>query len=305
MASNARVQMKQKEIMDKYRGDRAKANEEISKLMQKENYNPTAGCLPMLAPMIVMFGVWYAVRNPLTNTLHIAADKVSAALSSISVLPGIGLGVNSQYGEIYIVKYFQSIQKYLIRDGKPLFSDNETSSINEFASGFNFCGLDLLATPSQSDFASMMWLIPVLCFLTSVLSMLIMQLINGTKLQGCMILMIVLMPLFTAWIAWSVPGGVGFYWVASNVLGFIQSFIMSKYYSPSIMEAKTEAERVVLRRQQEAKYEYIDVPDYVAPSEMQDTDVKTASSKQSKSGSNKKKQKKSQNNNSSYQGKKK
>lgn len=305
MASNARVQQKQKEIMDKYRGDRARANEEISKLMEKENYNPTAGCFPMLAPMFVMFGVWYAVRNPLTNTLHIASDKVSAALQSIANLPGIGAGVNSQYGEIYIVKYFNSIQKFLVGEGgSPLFNSNETASIGEFASGFNFCGLDLLATPSQSSFSSMMWLIPVLCFATSVFSMIIMQKINGTKIQGCMLLMILLMPLFTAWIAYNVPGGVGFYWIASSILGFIQSLIMNKFYSPSIMEARTEAERIVLRREQEASYQFIDVPDYVAPSQAQESTTKDDASKQRGSG-NKKKNKKSGGNSSSYQGKKK
>ena len=252
MASNARFQQKQREIMDKYRNDRVKANEEVQKLMAKENVSPTAGCLPMLAPMLVMFGVYYSVINPLTNTLHIAADKVSLALTSLGTIPAVGTSVGGRYGEINIVKYFSSLQDYLISDGKPIFSTSDASSINNFSSGFNFCGLDLLSTPSQSSWESMMWLIPVLCFLTSVVSMIIMQLINGQKLQGCMILMIFLMPLFTAWIAYSVPGAVGFYWIASNVLGFVQSIILNKFYSPSIMEAKAEAQRVILRRQQEA-----------------------------------------------------
>ena len=262
MASNARFQKKQREIMERYKNDRMRAQQEVSKLMAKENVSPTAGCMPMLAPMLVMFGVYYSVLNPLTNTLHIAADKVSAALNSLSTIPAIGTTINGRYGEINIVKYFSHLQDYLVVDGKPIFNSNDAQSINDFSSGFNFCGLDLLSTPSQSSWQSMMWLIPVLCFLTSVLSMIIMQIINGQKLQGCMILMVVIMPLFTAWIAYSVPGAVGFYWVASNVLGFVQSLIMSKFYSPSIMEAKTEAQRVVLRRQQEAEFAFIEAPEF-------------------------------------------
>ncbi len=306
MASNARIQEKQRELMEKYKGDRAKANEEISKLMEKENVSPTAGCLPMIAPMFVMFGVWYAVRNPLTNVLHIASDKVTAAMNSISGLPGLGASINSQYGEISIVKYFEALQKYLVNEnGNSLFTQNETSNIIDFSKGFDFLGLDLLATPSQSPFSSMLWLIPVLSFVTYVLSMLFMQKMNGTKMQGCMVLMIFGMPLFSAWIAYSVPGAVGFYWIASTVLGFVQSLIMNKFYSPSIMEAKAEAQRVLLRKEQEAKYDFIDVPDYVSPSQLQKDIDAGSKQKGNKSGSSKKKQKRTNNDFSSYQDKKK
>ena len=304
VASNARFQQKQKEIMDKYKNDRAKANEEVQKLMQKENISPTAGCMPMLAPMLIMFGVYYSVINPLTNTLHIASDKVSTALNNLSTLPGIGINLNGRYGEISIVKYFGDLQKYLVdSNGNTLFNSYEAEKINEFRSGFNFWGLDLLATPSQSSFMSMLWLIPVLCFVTSVGSMFIMQKMNGTKMQGCMVAMIFLMPVMTAWIAYTVPAAVGFYWIASTVLGFGQSVVMNKFYSPAIVEAKAEAQRIMLRRQQEAELEYIDVPDYVAPSEIDNRTVNTE--KKSKSSNKNKKPKKSSNNNSSYQGKKK
>ncbi len=305
MASNARFQQKQKEIMDKYKNDRVKANEEIQKLMAKENVSPTAGCMPMLAPMLVLFGIYYSVINPLTNTLHIASGKVSSALASLNTLPGIGTTINGRYGEISIVKYFSSLQSYLKVDSKPVFSQAEADSINEFSKGFNFCGLDLLATPSQSSWESMLWLIPVLCFLTSVGSMLIMQIINGTKMQGCMMLMIFLMPLFTAWIAYSVPGAVGFYWVVSNILGFVQSMIMSKFYSPAIMEARTEAERVVLRLQQESDAEFVEAPDFDAMMTKISDETKTEAKIKSTSKKNSKSKRSSKTNDkSSYLGRK-
>ncbi len=306
MAANARMQQKQKEIMDKYKNDRNKANEEIKKLMEKENVSPTAGCMPMLAPMLVLFGIYYSVINPLTNTLHIASDKVSSALASLNTLPGIGTTINGRYGEISIVKYFSSLQDFLKVDGKPIFNSTDADSIKEFSQGFDFCGLDLLATPNQSSWESMLWLIPVLCFLTSVGSMIIMQIINGTKMQGCMILMVVLMPLFTAWIAYSVPGAVGFYWVVSNILGFVQSLIMSKFYSPSIMEAKAEAQRIVLRKQQEAEIEFIEAPEFDAGMEAAVDVNLNADNKSNNNGKKNNKSKKSAktNDKSSYLGRK-
>ncbi len=304
MASNMRFQMKQREIMEKYKNNRQKANEEIQKLMEKENIKPSFGCMPMIAPMIIMFGVLYSVRNPLSNTLHIASEKVSAALNSIAALPGVGTAINSQYGEISIIKYFGSLKNYLVdANGNSLFNPAETEKIDEFSKGFNFLGLDLLATPSECSFQSMMWLIPVLCFLTSVASMLIIQKMNGTKIQGCMIIMIFFMPLFSTWIAYIVPGAVGFYWIVSTVIGFVQSIVLNKFYNAAVIEAKTEAQRIVLRRQQEAEVAYVEVEGYVAPSEL----MKQIQSddKRTKSVSKKQKSKKSNSNNSSsYQGRK-
>ncbi len=269
MAANARFQKKQKEIYEKYGKDRLGAQMEIQKLMQKENVSMTAGCLPMLAPMLVMLGVYYSVINPLTNTLHIAADKVSSAMSQMYAMPGMGATIgNNNYGEINIVKYFSSVQQYMKSGDGTLFTADEASKINGFADGFNFLGWDLLATPANSSFASMMWLIPVLCFVTSVLSMYIIQKLNGTKTSGCMVIFVFLLPLFTTWIAFNVPGAVGFYWIASTVLGFVQSLALNVYYNASIIEARDEAHRVVLRRQQEAEVAFIEVPDYVPPSQI-------------------------------------
>jgi len=270
MASNARFQKKQREIMERYGKDRMGAQMEIQKLMEKENVSMTAGCLPMVLPMFVMLGVYYSVINPLTNTLHIAADKVNSAMNNLYALPGMGASLSgNNYGQIYTVKYFNLLQGFF-KDGSgnPLFSQGETDKINEFAGGFNFLGWDLLATPNASSFWSFMWLIPVLCFVTSVVSMLIMQKMNGTQMKGCMFVFVLLMPLFSAWLAFNVPGAVGFYWIASTVLGFVQSLILNIYYNASIIEARDEAHRIVLRRQQEAQVAFVEAPDYVAPSEV-------------------------------------
>lgn len=305
MAANVRFQQKQREIMEKYKNDRMKANEEVQKLMQKENVSPLPGCLPMIAPMFVMLGVYYSVVNPLTNTLHIAADKVNIALNSLATLPGIGTSINSQYGQISIIKYFDDIQKFLLDgNGNPLFSSAEVDSIKEFGSGFNFCGLDLLATPSTSPFSSMLWIIPVLCFVTYVLSMFITQKMNGSQMKGCMLVVMVFgMPLFSSWISFNVPAAVGFYWIASTVFGFLQSVAMNKFYNANIVEARAEAERIVLRRQQEAAFEFIDAPDYV--SELPAKNI-VNNTKTSKNSRNKQKSKKSNGgSDSSYQGRKK
>lgn len=310
MAANARLQAKQQEIMKKYANNRQKANEEIALMMQKEGASPTSGCLTSLLPLLIMMCVYYAVVNPLTNTLHIASDKVSAALNTLSTLPGIGSSFNSYYGQIDLVKYFPQLQPYLNNsDGSAIFNANDIQNITDFHNGFNFLGLDLLATPSTSGWGSMLWLIPVLCFATSVASTFLMQKMNGTSMngqgKGCMTVMFLAMPLFSAYIAYTVPAAVGFYWIASTVFGFIQSVILNKFYNMNIMEAKAEAQRVVLREQEEAGMEFINATATVVSEPT--SSKNTAEKKNNSQSSSKKKKNSSKNKNSGndYMGKKK
>lgn len=309
MAANARFQAKQQEILKKYANNRQKANEESALLMQKEGASPYSGCLTSMLPLLLMMCIYYAVVNPLTNTFHIAADKVSAALNTLSTLPGIGSSFNSYYGQIDLVKYFPQLNPYLTNaDGSAIFNANDVSTINDFHNGFNFLGLDLLATPSTLGWESMLWLIPVLCFVTSVVSTFLMQKMNGTNMSGqgagCMKVMFFVMPLFSAYIAYTVPAAVGFYWIASTVFGFLQSIVLYKFYNMNIMEAKAEAQRVILREQEEASAEFINATAKVVTV---DSEKSSSTSEKKNSNSSKKKKNSSKNKNSGsgYMGKKK
>ncbi|MCL2754939.1 MAG: YidC/Oxa1 family membrane protein insertase, partial [Oscillospiraceae bacterium] len=66
-----------KDIQQKYRGNTAKMQEEMSKLT-KEGYNPAAGCLPMLLTMVILFGVLGVVYKPMSYFENIHDDQVSA-----------------------------------------------------------------------------------------------------------------------------------------------------------------------------------------------------------------------------------
>lgn len=249
MTKNASFTRKQQEIRQKYANDRQKMEQEISQLYQKEGISPTGGCLTMLAPFIIMFGVFYVVRNPLTNALHIDSGKVTQALEVLKQIPGVGVNFgNSMYGEIDIIKHFDQLKSFL-----PMFSESDVSSIEFFSKGFNFLGLDLLGTPSQSSFSSMLWLIPVLCLVSSWASQFIMQKLSGQAMQqqGCMKYSLYLLPLISVYFSYIVPAAVGFYWVMSTLLSLVQSIILNKFYSAGLITARSEAARVVLREQQE------------------------------------------------------
>lgn len=250
MAANARLQNKQKEIQEKYGKDKNKANEEMQKLYEKENVNPMSGCLSSFFPMILLLGVYQTIRYPITNTLHIASSAVTEAYNYIMGLPVIGTAVNPTYYEIDIIKLFPNIKDQLTS-----FSDADISKIEQFARGFNLFGLQLLDTPSEYGIKSALVLIPVLCLVFSLGTSIISMKMNGKSMgqqQGCMNAMLLIMPVFSAWIAYTVPAAVGLYWIYSNIIGMITTVILHKFYNAESLTAKDEARRIALLEAEEA-----------------------------------------------------
>lgn len=249
MAKNARLSSQMQALKEKYGNNREKLNEETQKLYEKEGTSPYSGCLSSFLPMFLLLGVFYAVAYPLTNTLHIDANMVNNAREALAAVPGLNLSASEYYGgQVDILMYFNSFESV-----QNCFSQGDITRISEFSNSFDLCGLNLLVSPSQLGF-SVYLIIPFLCFATSVASQIVMQKLNGTAQaqQGCMKLMIYGLPLFSAYIAYTVPAAVGFYWICSTAISFVQSLIVHKYFGPDMMIARGEAARVALLEQKES-----------------------------------------------------
>ena len=66
-------------------------------------------------------------------------------------------------------------------------------------------------------------------------------------------LMMIALPLFSAYWAYIMPAAVGLYWVVSSVMQIIQSYILHKMYSPAKVAAYGEASHLLLMEQEEGK----------------------------------------------------
>ena len=258
MAANSKIAVKQKELQKKYGNDKEKIQLETQKLYEKEGVNPASGCLTMIVPLLILMGLYYTVLSPLSNALHLTSSAVTAASDMLGNLPGIGLSLNTRYAQIEIVKHFSDLKPFLT-----MFSADELARIQSFSHGFSFLGLNLLDTPSDSAnifgtlFRSNLWTIPVLCFVSSLVTQYFMMKLQPgmQQQQGCMKGMFYILPLFTAWIACTMPAAVGFYWIISTITGFLQTVILNIWYSPADLGARAEARRVALREEEEARME--------------------------------------------------
>ena len=63
--------------------------------------------------------------------------------------------------------------------------------------------------------------------------------------------LLLLMPLFSLWIAFNVPCAVGFYWACSNFVSMLMQIAMQLLYSPARVIARTEAKETLQRREAE------------------------------------------------------
>lgn len=262
MAGTARLQKKQKEIQEKYANNKQKANEEIQKLYEKEGVKPMGGCLTTIIPMLVLFGIFYAVGWPLTNTLHLNSADVNDALTYVNTIPDYSSVTGMyNYQEINLLKVFPNIANTEAINA--IFSQADISKVMELVNGFNTFGIDLLAVPSDFGFLSPYILFPVLCFASNIGSQIIMQRINKNQMaqqQGCMKVMLFAMPLFSAYIAYVVPCAMAFYWIVSALLGLVQSILLGKIFSAAQMTANSEARHAALMFENEARIPYVYAP---------------------------------------------
>ncbi len=285
MAGTARLAKKQKELQEKYGNNRQLLQEEMNKLYEKEGVKPMGGCLTTIIPMLVLFGVFYAVAYPLTNTLHINADSVNQAVSYVQKIPGYISNSTGAYQQIALLKVFPNISNTEAIQG--LFNATDIEKIHLFSNGFKIFGnVDLLSVPADYGFWSWYLLFPILCFVSNIGTQLIMQKVNKTQInqqQGCMKIVLYGLPLFSAYIAFSVPAAMAFYWIVSALLSLVQSVILAKVLGPTQINAKNEARHVALMFENEAKVPYVYAPHEVPVS------AKSTNKSSNKNSKNKKK----------------
>lgn len=123
------------------------------------------------------------------------------------------------------------------------------AELHELYDNLNFVGIKLGQVPKEHMQFPML-LIPIISFILSFAQTFItnklMQKNNPEQAaamnMGPMKIMMYIMPLFSVWIAFTVPAGAGFYWSVSYAFGIIQTLVLNKVYNPAVLREKAAAE---------------------------------------------------------------
>lgn len=119
--------------------------------------------------------------------------------------------------------------------------------------------IDLTKTPKFSlnifnDF-QLLWLIPIGAFLAQMLTSLISMKINkiNNPEAPSMMGMMLTMPLISLFIGFGLPGGVGFYWICSSLIGGLIQSGVQLWYGPQKLLARERAKELSAQCDFEAK----------------------------------------------------
>lgn len=249
------IQPELQQLQKQYANNRQKLNEEMMKLYERVGYSPTSGCLPMIIQFVILFGLIDVVYKPLTHILRMPQAVIDAGAAVVEAL-----GLTSARGA--------SMVQLDIISGIHTNFDAFSAAMGDVAAnsvlGLNLrsLGMDLTLTPSLGVFKEILSgfnpviLVPLLAGVTSLLASVLSMKSNPAALEGpsamSMKSMMLTMPLLSVWISFSVPAGVGLYWIYSNVIGIVQSWITHRFFNPrkAAEKAKQEMEE---RRERERK----------------------------------------------------
>lgn len=220
-----------------------KVQTEIQEMYQKEGFNPmTAGCMPMLISMLIIFPLYYIVIDPVQYILG-CTGGVSNALVTFATAPaaagGLGLEIGSNNGTIELLSKLgdasvAGIENFaFFSNGAEVWGKLGTA-LEGSRPDFSLFGINFGLIPSFGEPWALL-AIPVLTFLVYFFSMKLNRKLSyqpttaGDKAAGCSNgVMDVTMPLFSVYITFVVPAAVGVYWIFKSIIGTLKQFIMSK-----------------------------------------------------------------------------
>lgn len=252
----------QKMLQQKYARDRERYSQELQKLYDREGVKPSGGCLWSLLPMAILIPLYAIIRRPLTYLLGMSSDTFNAVSN---LLYGEVLeGANKELGmaQDVFLNYDKIISALPDLSGMPKVD-------------FTFLGLNLSETPHlmfwQQDNAMVafgLWLIPVVSAILSVVTTIVTNKINsrvtgtGNKNNDPTNRSImIMMPLMSLWICFTLPAALGMYWIANSVVAILSEFVnipflrkyLNKLESEKAKRAVEEKERVKLEKLAQAE----------------------------------------------------
>jgi YidC/Oxa1 family membrane protein insertase len=246
---SSRMNPELQKIQAKYKGKKDEAsirkmNAEQQTVYQKYGASPTAGCLPLLITLPIMFALYQVIYNipayvtDVKNMYQPVADAIYNTAGYQDVLLKLAEGVRSTVKEfpntdaiINLLAKFNSQHWVDLEGSFPLLKDTISTSYEQIRHVNLFFGLNIANSPGWG-FPNI--LIPIAAMVFSFIQGKQMQVKNPTNNKdnptaNAMNSMNYVMPVMSGFFAVTFPIGVGLYWIATSVFTIIQQYFVNKY----------------------------------------------------------------------------
>ena len=255
---------------------------ETQLVYEKYGVSPTGSCVQMLIQMPLLLALYRVFMN-VPAYISSVKDVYSGLVSDIMATSGyqdtmtqLVTDLNMRTVQVdFTATDATTLQNYIVdvlykisstgwdtlRDAFPSLTDSINSTYEVVSHVNNFIGLNISDTPMQiikTGFSSGAYLmaiiailIPVISYLTQVLNIKLMPTAAGggdnDQMAQQMKMMNRTMPLFSLIMCFTVPVGLGIYWIASAVVRSIQQFFLNKHFD------KINLEDIIAKNQEKAK----------------------------------------------------
>ena len=274
---NPEIQKIQKKYANKKdQASMLKQQEELQTVYEKYGTSPTGGCLPMLIQMPVLFALYPVIQNipnyvqgvknvymPVVNQI-MAADGFQKIMEKIGEAKPVLMSAKSyDYSQadtlVNVLYKFQDSTWNTLVDKIPSLKDIVETTTQTMGHLNSFLGINIGEAPftmlmaAIHDFSIigiiMAAIIPVMAGLTQFISVKLQpqpEVDPNNQMANSMKTMTYTMPLFSVFMGFTLPAGLGLYWAISAVVRCVQQLGINKYLS------KKSTEELIAENQKKA-----------------------------------------------------
>ena len=246
-----------KAVQDKYknmRGDQEamlKMNQEMKAVYQKYGVSQMGGCVQLLIQFPILMALYRVIRF-----IPMYIDQIKDLF--VNILQGNNGGIMSvsNYADIMSSNFSDKVdwnnmqtaveamnsftvdQWENLKNLFPAFADTIANNYNSLTHMNTFLGINMSQAP-QFAF-SIAIIIPILSGLSQFISVKVMQAKNNmadSPMGSSMKVMNLFMPLMSMFIAFSVPAGLGLYWIATAVFQTIMQLMVNRHFDKKGVDA--------------------------------------------------------------------
>lgn len=261
MVKQQKLMPQLQEIQRKYANDKEKLNKETMALYQANGANPASGCLPLFLQFPIIIGLFQVIQKPLSYMIGInfnAPENINAVINLQQIVAN-----NPELSAAAPSGFLSSTMEQLANNFQIAMSNFAANPMvegfSDWVINFNFLGLDLSRYPSEiwgplnallsGQISPHLWtalpllLIPALSGLTSWMlgkmtgasqptpSTNTAGTSNSPDTAASMSKsMQLMMPVISVLFVFTLPAGVGLYWIVSNIVQMIQQYFTMAYF---------------------------------------------------------------------------
>lgn len=255
------------ELQRKYANDKDKLNKEMMELYRANDANPASGCLPLFLQFPIIIGLFQVVQKPLSYMLGInfnLPENINKVINLQQIVAGSEALAQSAPNGFLNMTMEQLANNFQIAMSN-FASNPAVQGFSDWVINFNFLGLDLSRYPSEVwGPLSALLAGQISPALLSTLPLLIIPALSGLTSWALSKMtssstpqpqaqpgaddtaasmtksMSLMMPLMSVFFTFTLPSGVGLYWIVSNVVQIVQ-----QYFTVALFKKKEENTVVV------------------------------------------------------------